>query len=66
MEYSSDEYLIKLVKIQQFTQAISVTMAGDGTGLSMSLPLLMVIQSFQDQLDSFRASLPPRLAHNCM
>lgn len=63
MELPSDEYLIKLVKIQQLAQTISVTMAADGMA-PMSLPLIMVIQSFQDQLDTFRASLSPRLARD--
>ncbi|KAG6018569.1 hypothetical protein E4U41_003763 [Claviceps citrina] len=64
MEYPSDEYLIQLVKIQQLAQTISLTVAGNGMAPPMSLPLLMVIESFQDQLDTFRASLPPHLAHN--
>ncbi|KAG6013597.1 hypothetical protein E4U43_007209 [Claviceps pusilla] len=64
MEYPSDEYLIQLVKIQQLAQTISMTMAGNGMAPPMSLPLIMVIQSFQDQLDTFRASIPPRLAHS--
>lgn len=64
MEYPSDEYLIKLVKIQQLAQTISMTMAADGVAPPMSLPLVMVVQSFQDQLDTFRASLPPHLTHN--
>lgn len=65
LEFPSDEYLIKLVKIQQLAQTISVTMAADGMA-PMSLPLIMVIQSFQDQLDTFKASLSPRLAQNRM
>lgn len=64
MEYPSDEYLIKLVKIQQLAQTISMTMAADDVAPPMSLPLVMVVQSFQDQLDTFRASLPPHLIHN--
>ncbi|KAG6001769.1 hypothetical protein E4U21_003814 [Claviceps maximensis] len=64
MEYPSDEYLIQLVKIQLLTQTISITMAGNGMARPMSLPLIMVIQSFQDQLDTFRASLPPHLARS--
>ncbi|KFG86121.1 putative tRNA processing endoribonuclease Trz1 [Metarhizium anisopliae] len=63
MEYPSDEYLIKLVKIQQLAQTISITVSSDGMA-PMSLPLVMVVQSFQDQLDTFRASLSPRLAQN--
>ncbi|TWU73680.1 hypothetical protein ED733_004454 [Metarhizium rileyi] len=63
MEFTSDEYLIKLVKIQQLAHSISMTMSADDMA-PMSLPLIMVVQSFQDQLDTFRASLPPHLAQN--
>ena len=62
MELESDEYLVKLVKVQQLAQTISTTMAGE-TG-PMSLPIMMVVQSFQDQVDTFRASLPEHLAAN--
>jgi hypothetical protein len=63
MEWPSDEYLVKLVKIQQLAQTISTTMSADGMA-PMSLPLIMVIQSFQDQLDTFRASLSPQLSQH--
>ncbi|GAO18402.1 hypothetical protein UVI_02046700 [Ustilaginoidea virens] len=63
MEYPSDDYLIKLVKIQRLAQTISTTMAADSK-TPMSLPLVMVVESFQDQLDTFRASLPPHLSEN--
>lgn len=62
-EYPSDEYLVKLVRIQQLTQTISLTMAFDPAApTAMSLPLPMVIESFKDQLDTFRVTLPPHLA----
>ncbi|KAM4060178.1 tRNA processing endoribonuclease [Hirsutella rhossiliensis] len=62
-EYPSDEYLIKLIRIQQLAQTISLTMAFDpATPAAMSLPLPMVIESFQDQLDTFRVTLPTHLA----
>lgn len=61
-QYPSDEYLVKLVKIQQLAQSISVTMAFDPCLPAMQLPLTMVVQSFQEQLDSFRSSLPPHLS----
>lgn len=63
MEFPSDEYLIQLVKIQQLAQSIALTMSPDAMA-PMSLPLTMVVQSFQDQLDTYRASLPPHLIHN--
>lgn len=76
----SDELLVKLVRIQQIAQSISMTMAFEqsqqqghqqhgqqqGQQQAMQLPLTMVVQSFQDQLDAFRTSLPPGLADNPM
>ncbi|KAK5990080.1 hypothetical protein PT974_08344 [Cladobotryum mycophilum] len=64
MEYSSDEYLIKLVRIQQLTQSIALTMAFDPNQPTMQLHLTMVVQSFQQQIDRFRQSLPPHLQDN--
>ncbi|PNY28751.1 Uncharacterized protein TCAP_01325 [Tolypocladium capitatum] len=59
MEHPSDEYLVKLVKVQQLAQTISQTMAFDPAMPAMSLPLTMVVKSFQDQLDAFRTTLLP-------
>ncbi|UNI14177.1 hypothetical protein JDV02_000834 [Purpureocillium takamizusanense] len=64
MEFPTDEYLVKLVKVQQLAQTISLTMAFDPAMPAMSLPLTMVVESFQDQLDTFRATLPEGLADN--
>ncbi|KAK7430087.1 hypothetical protein QQZ08_003478 [Neonectria magnoliae] len=65
MQYASDEYLVKLVRIQQLAQSISLTMAIDNLSQhAMKLPLTMVVRSFQDQLDQFSTSLAPRFADN--
>ncbi|KAI5465615.1 hypothetical protein BGZ63DRAFT_411145 [Mariannaea sp. PMI_226] len=65
MQHPSDEYLVKLVRIQQLAQSISLTMAIDNfSKQAMKLPLPMMVQSFQDQLDHFSNSLPPSLADN--
>ncbi|PHH66102.1 hypothetical protein CDD81_165 [Ophiocordyceps australis] len=64
MQYPSDQYLVKLVRIQQLAQTIALTMAFDPAMPAMSLPLTMVVESFQDQLDTFRATLPANLAQN--
>ncbi|KOS17646.1 hypothetical protein ESCO_002476 [Escovopsis weberi] len=64
MEYASDEYLIRLVRIQQLTQSISLTMALDPHQPGMQLPLTMVVQSFQQQIHEFRHSLPPHLSED--
>lgn len=63
-EYPSDEYLIKLVKIQQLAQNICATMAFDPQQQILQAPLTMVVQSFQQQVDQFRASLPDSLKEN--
>lgn len=65
MQYPSDEYLVKLVRIQQLAQSISLTMAIDNISQhAMKLPLTMMVQSFQEQLNQFSASLSPRFADN--
>ncbi len=63
-EYPSDVFLVKLVKIQQLAQSISVTMAFDPTQPAMQLPMTMVVQSFQDQIRVYRDSLPDYLKDN--
>ncbi|KAM5351381.1 hypothetical protein ACJ41O_004104 [Fusarium nematophilum] len=65
MQYPSDEYLVKLVRIQQLAQSISLTMATDNLSQhAMKLPLTMVVRSFQDQLDQYSSSLGPRFESN--
>jgi hypothetical protein len=65
MQYPTDEYLVKLVRIQHLAQSISLTMANDNISKqTMELPLTMVVRSFQDQLDLFSSSLSPELADN--
>ncbi|PKK46337.1 hypothetical protein CI102_10716 [Trichoderma harzianum] len=64
-EYPSDIYLAKLVKIQMLSQSISMAMTFDPTQPQpMQLPLTMVIQTFQEQIDAYRASLPAHLVDN--
>lgn len=66
MEHPSDEYLVKLVRVQQLAQSISLTMAFDNlTQQAMNLPLTIVVRSFQDQLDQFSSTLG-RYAENGM
>lgn len=60
-EYHSDLYLARLVKIQTLSQSISMAMLDPQ---SMQLPLTMVIQTFQEQIDAYRASIPPHLVDN--
>lgn len=58
MQHPSDEYLVKLVRIQQLAQSISLTMAVDNLGQhATKLPLTMMVRSFQDQLDQYSGSL---------
>ena len=63
MEYKTDELLVRLIGIQQLAQTISVTLAVGNPNLQQ-LPLMMVVQSFQQQLDGFRASLSPLMRTN--
>lgn len=64
-EYHSDLYLARLVKIQMLSQSISMAMLYDpAQQQQMQLPLTMVIQTFQEQIDAYRSSLPPHLLDN--
>ncbi|KAK2000926.1 hypothetical protein LX36DRAFT_571305 [Colletotrichum falcatum] len=64
-EYPSDELLVKLFKIQQLAQTISLTLGAESTSFqSLQLPLTMVVQSFQQQLDIFKSSIPAHLKDN--
>jgi hypothetical protein len=65
MEYTTDELLVRMVRIQQLAQSISLTLTSDNANLqNMQLPLMMVVQSFQQQLDAYKASLPANLQGN--
>ncbi|KAG4267708.1 hypothetical protein FPRO04_04124 [Fusarium proliferatum] len=65
MQHPSDEYLIKLVRIQQLAQSISVTMSAENLSQTASkLPLTMVVQSFEEQLQLYKDNLGPRFADN--
>lgn len=60
-EYPSDVFLIKLVKSQQIAQNIALTMSVDPSQQAMQLPIPVMVQSFQEQLKSFRETLPKHL-----
>lgn len=63
MECSTDEFLIYLVKIQQLAQSISMTLAfRNNSSLQVDLPVTIIIKSFQQQLESFKNSVPISLA----
>ena len=64
-EYPSDLYLAKLVKIQMLSQSISMATTFDpAQPPPMQLPLTMVVQDFQEQIEAYKASLPPHLVDN--
>ncbi|EFQ28616.1 uncharacterized protein GLRG_03760 [Colletotrichum graminicola M1.001] len=64
-EYPTDQLLVQLFKIQQLTQAISLTLGAESKSFqSQQLPLTMAVQSFQQQLDIFKSSLPAHLKDN--
>ncbi|KAI3395280.1 hypothetical protein diail_1478 [Diaporthe ilicicola] len=56
MEYPTDELIAFLIRTQQLSQSISMTLAFRNT----SLPLSMIIKSFQEQIGQLRASIPER------
>jgi hypothetical protein len=67
MQYPSDEYLVKLVRIQQLAHSISIAMSPENLSQTVSkLPLTVVVQSFEEQLQQYKDSLGPRLADNGM
>ncbi|KGQ12688.1 hypothetical protein BBAD15_g1564 [Beauveria bassiana D1-5] len=59
-EYPSDVFLVKLVKSQQIAQNIALAMSFDPSQ-PMQLPIPVLVQSFQDQIKSFRDTLPKHL-----
>ncbi|KAF6830530.1 tRNA processing endoribonuclease [Colletotrichum plurivorum] len=63
-EYPSDELLVQLFKIQQLAQSISLTLGAESTSFQTQLPLTLVVQSFQQQLEIFKTALPEHLKDN--
>lgn len=63
-EYPSDELLVQLFKIQQLAQSISLTLGAESTSFQSQLPLTIVVQSFQQQLEVFKTALPEHLKDN--
>ncbi|RDA91376.1 hypothetical protein CP533_6889 [Ophiocordyceps camponoti-saundersi (nom. inval.)] len=61
-EYPSDDYLVRLVRLQQLAQGIAIAVTPASSSEPSSLPFAMVIESFRDQLDTFRVTLPPHIA----
>ncbi|XWW96968.1 hypothetical protein V2A60_004948 [Cordyceps javanica] len=59
-EYPSDVFLIKLVKSQQIAQSIALTMSFDPSQ-PMQLPIPVMVQTFQEQIKTFRDTLPKHL-----
>ncbi|POS71250.1 hypothetical protein DHEL01_v210357 [Diaporthe helianthi] len=54
MEYPTDEFIAYLIRTQQLSQSISMTLAFRNA----SLPLTMIIKGFQEQIAQLRASIP--------
>ncbi|KAM0334122.1 hypothetical protein ACHAQA_001142 [Verticillium albo-atrum] len=64
-EYPSDVLVVQLFRVQQLSQTITLTLGADSAAFqSMQLPLTMVVQSFQQQLDIFKSSLPEAVKTN--
>lgn len=60
MEYSTDNLAVALVRTQQLAQSISTTLAFRKN----SLPLTIMITSFQHEIDQLRTTIPEALQHN--
>ncbi|KAI6781088.1 Transcriptional regulator-like protein [Emericellopsis cladophorae] len=72
-QFESDALLVKLVRIQQLAQSISLTVFVEPGQQPMQLPMTMVVRSFQDQINSLRQSFgsdletfPMLEAHICI
>ncbi|PNH46487.1 hypothetical protein VD0004_g1580 [Verticillium dahliae] len=64
-EHASDVLVVKLFRIQQLAQTISLALCADSAAFqSMQVPLTMVVQSFQQQLDLFKSTLPAAVQTN--
>ncbi|PHH74179.1 hypothetical protein CDD80_3274 [Ophiocordyceps camponoti-rufipedis] len=57
-EVASDDYLVRLVRLQQLAQGIVVAVAPGGS----ALPFGMLVDGLAAQVDGFRASLPGHMA----
>ena len=64
-QYKSDELLVRLVRVQRLAQCISLTLALEPDQQAMQLPMTIVVQSFQDQINALRAQQSPELESNC-
>lgn len=53
MEYPSDQLAVLLVRTQQISQSISMTLAFRNN----NLPMTIIVQSFQHEIDQLRASI---------
>lgn len=63
-EYPSDVLLISFIKISVLTQNISLAMTFNPAKPRSQVPLLQVVQSFQQQLDAFKTTLPEQIKSN--
>ncbi len=64
MEYQTDGNLVNLIRIQQLAQSISLTFAFRGSGVQPDLPVNIIVENFQQQLQAFKTLLPERLKEN--
>jgi hypothetical protein len=64
-EYPTDRLVVALFKIMRLAQSICVTLGADNSLYpSMQVPITAVVQSFQQQLEMFKAALPEDLKRN--
>lgn len=59
MEYPTDQLVVLLVRTQQLSQSISMTLAFRNN--KDSLPLSLLVQSFQHEIRQLRCTVPENL-----
>lgn len=66
-EYSTDQYLVRLVRMHSLTDRIGRMFScqeNDPLGTSLSAPLGMCIRLIENELQSMKASIPPEAPEN--
>jgi hypothetical protein len=65
MEYATDEILVYLVRAEKLAQSISLALASRNLPLQgLELPLSIIVRSYQQEIELFKTSLPPRIRDN--
>ncbi|CEJ89452.1 hypothetical protein VHEMI05294 [[Torrubiella] hemipterigena] len=63
-EFPSDVFLLSLVRIQLIAHNITLATSFDSNRRNPAIPLLQVVETFQQQIDTYLTSLPENLKNN--